>query len=54
VGLPDGTGIALKAEDGASRPLGPAVARFLGVSALAETPIKNSRGENVGAVVTEL
>lgn len=54
VGLPDGTGIALKAEDGASRPLGPAVAQFLGVSALAETPIKNSRGENVGAVVTEL
>jgi L-asparaginase II len=48
-----GTGIALKAEDGASRPLGPALAAFLeplGVPlpTLAEAPIFNSRGERVG------
>jgi len=50
---PDGTGVVLKAEDGASRPLGPALAAFLGplgvdLAALAVTPIRNSRGELVG------
>src|SRR5579862_1966758 len=47
------TGIALKAEDGASRPLGPALAAFLaplGVALpdLAVHPVTNSRGETVG------
>jgi L-asparaginase II len=50
VGLPDGSGLALKAEDGASRAVGPAAALILGVSALSETPITNSRGETVGRV----
>jgi L-asparaginase II len=50
-----GTGIALKAEDGSSRSLGPALAAFLeplGVAlpALVETPILNSLGETVGVV----
>jgi L-asparaginase II len=52
-GGPDRTGIALKCEDGASRPLGPALAAFLGrlgvdVSELATSSIRNSRGEHVG------
>jgi L-asparaginase II len=47
-GLPDGTGVALKVEDGASRALLPAAAEFLGLSALAERPIENSRGDVVG------
>ena len=46
-------GIALKVEDGAQRPLGPAVASFLaelGLEAddLASAPVVNSRGEVVG------
>ncbi len=50
---PDGTGVALKCEDGASRPLEPALAAFLGplglpVDDLAVTPIRNSRGDLVG------
>ena len=51
--LPDGSGFALKAQDGAQRPLGPAAASFLGVAALAETIVLNSRGERVGAVSPE-
>ena len=48
-----GVGIALKAEDGAARPLGPALAAFLqplGVDLpdLVTAPITNSRGEHVG------
>src|SRR6185503_13398456 len=55
---PDGLGIALKAEDGSSRPLGPAVAAFLArlgveVPALAVAPMSNSRGERVGEIVTK-
>jgi L-asparaginase II len=55
---PDGLGIALKAEDGSSRPLGPAVAAFLAgldveVPDLAVAPVSNSRGERVGEIVTE-
>jgi L-asparaginase II len=51
----DGLGIALKVEDGAQRPLGPAVAAFLGelgldAGTLATAPVKNSRGEVVGEV----
>jgi L-asparaginase II len=49
----DGLGITLKAEDGAQRPLGPALAAFLaelGLEAgtLADAPVVNSRGEVVG------
>jgi len=55
-GGPDGLGIALKCEDGSSRPLEPALAAFLaplGVDLpdLAETPLVNSRGERVGECV---
>jgi L-asparaginase II len=50
VGLPDGTGYALKVEDGASRATGPAAGLILGLSALAETPLENSRGEEVGKI----
>ena len=46
---PDGTGYALKAEDGSSRPLRAALGRFLGED-LGSTPIENSRGERVGEV----
>jgi L-asparaginase II len=46
----DGRGIALKAEDGAYRAIGPALAHVLGIDELAETPITNSRGEVVGAI----
>ena len=52
-GGPDQTGVALKAEDGSSRPLGPALAAFLdrigvAVPALATAAVTNSRGELVG------
>jgi len=52
-GGPDGLGIALKCDDGASRPLAPAIAAFLApfgadLSTLADAPIVNSRGERVG------
>jgi L-asparaginase II len=53
VGYRDGVGFALKCEDGASRSLGPAAGLLLGVSALAETPIENSRGDVVGRVVAQ-
>jgi L-asparaginase II len=52
-GLPDGSALAFKAEDGASRALGPAAAVILGISALAEAPIENSLGEQVGSVVAD-
>ena len=50
---PDGTGVVLKCEDGASRPLGPALAAFLGplgltVNSLSVAAIRNSRGDLVG------
>jgi len=49
----DGLALAVKAEDGTQRPLGPALAAFLarlGIEsgALADAPIENSRGEVVG------
>jgi len=52
----DGVGIALKAEDGATRPLGPALAAFLAplgidLPELATVPVTNSRGERVGELV---
>jgi L-asparaginase II len=46
----DGRGIALKAEDGAYRAIGPALAHVLGIDELAETPLVNSRDEVVGAI----
>ncbi len=46
----DGRGIALKAEDGAFRAIGPALAFVLGIDELAETPLTNSLGEVVGAI----
>ncbi|HKB93327.1 MAG TPA: asparaginase [Gaiellaceae bacterium] len=56
---PDGTGVALKSEDGASRPLAPALAAFLGplgvdLEGLAVTPVGNSRGDLVGEIGTFL
>ncbi len=55
---PDGTGVALKVDDGAARAVGPALAEFLGrlglpVTALEVDPIANSRGENVGEIRAE-
>ncbi len=57
-GGPNGIGVALKSEDGASRPLGPALAAFLdafGVTlpALATAVVTNSRGEPVGELAVE-
>jgi L-asparaginase II len=54
---PDGTGVALKTEDGASRAHAPALARFLGrfgvdLPDLAVRPVLNTRGEQVGELVT--
>jgi L-asparaginase II len=51
LGFRDGVGFALKAEDGGSRALGPAVGSVLGVSSLAEVPVENSRGDVVGRIV---
>ena len=49
------TGVALKSEDGSSRPLGVALAAFLGplgidLAPIASTKITNSRGEFVGEI----
>jgi L-asparaginase II len=51
----DGLGLAVKSEDGAQRPLGPALAAFLTVlgldaGSLGEAAVENSRGEVVGAL----
>jgi L-asparaginase II len=46
----DGRGIALKAEDGAYRAIGPALAEVLGIDELRETPLRNSRDEVVGVI----
>jgi L-asparaginase len=53
VGLPDGTGMAFKAEDGAARAVLPAAAHVLGISAHAEVAIENSRGDQVGRLRAE-
>jgi L-asparaginase II len=52
---PDGLGLALKVEDGATRAVGTALAAFLatlGLDAgvLGDVPVRNSRGEVVGVV----
>jgi L-asparaginase II len=54
---PDGTGVAIKTEDGSSRAHAPALAAFLsefGVDLpdLATRPVLNTRGERVGEIVT--
>jgi L-asparaginase II len=49
--LADGTGFAVKVEDGAGRAVGPGVASFLRVSALLEAPVFNSRGQQVGRIL---
>jgi len=51
----EGLGLALKVADGSSRALRPALAAFaselgLDVSAFAEVPLENARGESVGAI----
>jgi L-asparaginase len=48
--LPDGTALALKVEDGAYRASYAAAGLVLGLPELAERPLRNSRGETVGAV----
>lgn len=53
---PDGTGVALKTEDGAARAHAPALAAFLArlgvdVPDLAERPVLDTRGERVGEIV---
>jgi L-asparaginase II len=53
----DGIGVALKTEDGASRPHTPALEAFLDrlgtyVPELASRPVLNTRGEQVGDIVT--
>ena len=53
---PDGVGIALKTEDGASRSHAPALASFLGrlgldLPELGARPVLNTRGERVGEVL---
>ena len=53
VGLDDGTGVALKVEDGGSRATGPAAAEFLGFPPLRVSPLANSRGEHVGSVLPD-
>ncbi|HEU5476622.1 MAG TPA: asparaginase [Gaiellaceae bacterium] len=52
---PDGIGVALKSEDGASRAHAPALAAFLGelgvdLPELATRPVLNTRGESVGTI----
>ena len=49
--LADGTGVAVKVEDGANRAARPAAGRFLEIPALLETPVFNSRGEDVGRIL---
>jgi L-asparaginase II len=47
---PDGQGVVLKAEDGSSRALRPALGHVLGIESFREVPVSNSRGEIVGAL----
>jgi L-asparaginase II len=54
---PDGIGVAIKTEDGASRAHAPALAAFLGelgvdLPELAVRPVLNTRAERVGEIVT--
>jgi L-asparaginase II len=54
---PDGTGVALKTEDGTSRAHAPALAAFLArlgleLPELSTSPVLDTRGERVGEIVT--
>jgi L-asparaginase II len=49
----DGTGVALKVDDGAGRAVGPALGRFLELDELRVATVENSRGEAVGEIVAE-
>jgi L-asparaginase II len=50
---PEGTGIALKVEDGNMRALRPALAAFIGLGdEYGTVPLLNSRGERVGEIAT--
>jgi L-asparaginase len=53
VGLEDGSALALKVEDGASRATLPAAAALLDLTQLRTTTLRNSRGEAVGGVLAE-
>jgi L-asparaginase II len=53
VGLPDGTGVALKIEDGANRAAYAAAGAVLGLPELARRPLHSSRGDVVGSVAAE-
>jgi L-asparaginase II len=46
----DGTGWALKSEDGSSRPLRAALGAVLGIASFREVPVDNTLGEVVGVV----
>jgi L-asparaginase II len=46
----DGRGIALKSEDGAFRAIRAALGLVLEIDEFLETPVRNSRGELVGAI----
>ena len=55
---PRGLGLALKVEDGSSRAVGPALGAFLArlghpVERLERTPVRNSRGDEVGEIRAE-
>jgi L-asparaginase len=52
-GLPDGSGLALKVEDGANRAAYAAAGTVLGIQELAERPLRSSRGEVVGTIAVE-
>ncbi len=51
IGRPDGAGLALKAEDGASRAVGAAAGALLGIESLCPQLLRNSRGDEVGQIV---
>ncbi len=53
-GLPDGTGVALKVEDGAYRAAYAAAGVVLGIPELAERPLHSSRGDVVGRIAAEI
>lgn len=54
VGLPDGSGIALKVEDGGYRASYAVAGAVLGIAELAERPVHSSRGDVVGTVSAAL
>jgi L-asparaginase II len=49
--LPDGSGLALKVEDGSGRAAGAALGAFLEIPTLNPQPLRNSRGDEVGEIV---